>query len=479
MNTEKQGIVSGSFIHDIGKFMQRAELEKEYSEIKDNYNDFCPTPYSYLHAAHSAFFVEKFLPETLVSKEMKKYLYDACRHHLDACDKIFKIADRLSSGMDRTGSAEDGGNYKSTRLVSIFDSVEVLYKNDVKPSWYYDLRKLAGDKELFPVRNEERNLVQEYQQLWTDFEQELNNLGKVQISNFHVLFNELFYLLQKYTWCIPSATNKLPDISLFDHLKTTSAIAACLYDVQQHGESDKGKEFLLFGLDLSGIQSFIFRITSALGIGGISRRLRGRSFYLIMLGEILARYAVNQLDLTIANINFCGGGNIELLLANTGKTDEFLKQFESDVNKWLLDKFSGQIAVAMDGLAISKSDLQNNFHEKKRELQEMIDLKKKRKFETHFGFDSFLHKTPSSSLITVCPSCNLTQIKKGQDICNDCKEHKKIGEELPKTKALVFILGSDVKPANNPVSVCFGKFGKIYLLSKPDTDILNTDETGY
>ncbi|OQX02498.1 MAG: hypothetical protein BWK80_57720, partial [Desulfobacteraceae bacterium IS3] len=96
------------------------------------------------------------------------------------------------------------------------------------------------------------------------------------------------------------------------------------------------------------------------------------------------------------------------------------------------------------------------------------------------GFDSFLHKTPSSSLITVCPSCNLTQIKKGKVICDDCKEHKTIGEYLPETNALVVISGSHVKqPANILESISFGKFGKIYLLSKPDSTILNTDETGY
>lgn len=36
-------------------------------------------------------------------------------------------------------------------------------------------------------------------------------------------------ILEKYTIAIPSSTIHLPDISLFDHLKTTAAFAVVLY----------------------------------------------------------------------------------------------------------------------------------------------------------------------------------------------------------------------------------------------------------
>jgi len=39
--------------------------------------------------------------------------------------------------------------------------------------------------------------------------------------------------LLKYTGNIVSSTVNLPDVSLFDHLKTTAAIATCLYDVAE------------------------------------------------------------------------------------------------------------------------------------------------------------------------------------------------------------------------------------------------------
>src|SRR5690625_6051188 len=84
----------------------------------------------------------------------------------------------------------------------------------------------------------------------------------------------LLSLLRKYTWCIPSATNTMPDISLYDHLKTTAAIAVCLHDseqIEEYGklpetfdglkEEEKNRFALLVG-DFSGIQKFIYQLTS-------------------------------------------------------------------------------------------------------------------------------------------------------------------------------------------------------------------------
>jgi len=48
--------------------------------------------------------------------------------------------------------------------------------------------------------------------------------------DFHVYLPSLISVLEKYTWCIPSAIyHTLPDISLFDHSVSTAAIASALY----------------------------------------------------------------------------------------------------------------------------------------------------------------------------------------------------------------------------------------------------------
>src|SRR5690625_7944926 len=101
----------------------------------------------------------------------------------------------------------------------------------------------------------------------------------------------LLSLLRKYTWCIPSATNTMPDISLYVHLKTTAAIAVCLHDseqIEEYGklpetfdglkEEEKNRFALLVG-DFSGIQKFIYQLTSK----GAAKTLKGRSYYLNLM----------------------------------------------------------------------------------------------------------------------------------------------------------------------------------------------------
>ena len=65
---EYQTVVLAALLHDIGKFMQRAEVEKLHPEIKQNYDEFCPTNEhgkpGYLHAAHTAYFIEHIIPDS-------------------------------------------------------------------------------------------------------------------------------------------------------------------------------------------------------------------------------------------------------------------------------------------------------------------------------------------------------------------------------------------------------------------------------
>lgn len=472
MNTKKMAIIFGAMLHDIGKFMQRAEIEKIFPQIKSYYDDFCPTPTSYLHAAHSAFFVEKFLPENTFNKEVKQILYDACRHHrITTAPDIFQQSDRISSGMDRSEMKADMGSYKQIPLYPIFDCIELSYSifdthGNFQPRWYYPLSKLTISKDIFPKhmleKKEEGTLVADYEELWKSFIAELDDINRVS-DDLNMYFTELFYLLHKYTWCIPSATNVLPDISLFDHLKTTAAIAACLYDVDQ-SKSPDGREFILFGADLSGIQSFIFRIAVAQGIGGISKRLRGRSFYIMMLMEVLSRYIIHKLDLTLANINFCGGGNFELLLPHTKEVIEFLKAFELDVNHWLLERFQGQIGLISDYVILSKNDLTDQFSKYKDQLQDAIAQKKRRKFKEFFGFQ-MIKDDSTGSPIRICPSCQLSVLEKHVDsICSDCQNHKTVGAALPETRVLVFSSeNSEQMQTNALAAFSYGKFGTVYL----------------
>ena len=109
--------------------------------------------------------------------------------------------------------------------------------------------------------------------------------------------NSVFSYLEENLSMTPPDTYKLHtnDVSLFDHLKLTAAIGSCMcsYVGHRHPEWLKadgskipwGRDFrkesayLLGKADISGIQEFIYNISSKAALKG----LRGRSFYLELL----------------------------------------------------------------------------------------------------------------------------------------------------------------------------------------------------
>jgi CRISPR-associated protein Csm1 len=71
------------------------------------------------------------------------------------------------------------------------------------------------------------DLTDEYGKLWKNFVDEFNLLGVLR-DNFNIWLGSALSLIEKYAWCIPSSTVDVPDVSLYDHLKTTCAIAVAL-----------------------------------------------------------------------------------------------------------------------------------------------------------------------------------------------------------------------------------------------------------
>lgn len=487
-------VALAGLLHDIGKFMQRAELEKVHSEIIDNYGGFCPLNdkkhYSYLHAAHTAYFIDKFIPENLFDKTELTELYNGARHHKNPPGDIYKEADCLSAGMDRHPPETDEGNYKDIRLHSIFEEIELQYAthdkdNKIQSRWRYGLAPLSSNdlRLSYPYvmtgnQGQHFDIEMPYGTLWDAFEKEAEAIRNV--VDPRTYFNEILWLLEKYTACIPSATNALPDISLYDHAKTTAAIASALYlyEKESHGQKEP---FILYTGDISGIQDYIFRISSIQGIGGIAKRLRGRSFYIMMLGEVIARHIIRETGLTEANINFCGGGNFELLLPNTDTVNQLLTDTEKSLNIWLLEEYQGSLGYIDAFEKMSVDTLRNNYGNVRDSLSDKLGIKKLNKNKAHLNEESFwINSGNKGGSITVCPSCNLKLISMNEDICDVCKLDKEFGSFLPKAGYIVFSEGGGQLPNSVP-SMTFGHFGCVTLLRKdePPKDLHGIRTTTY
>ncbi len=118
----------------------------------------------------------------------------------------------------------------------------------------------------FPIKKKKELIEGETAELFKGFISELQQID-LKEPTFDKFFNTLHSIFEKYFWSLPCHTHpEIADVSIFDHLKTSSAIAACLYQYHSFNnilkvkyiKKDDEKKFLLVGGDLSGIQKYIY-----------------------------------------------------------------------------------------------------------------------------------------------------------------------------------------------------------------------------
>lgn len=183
--------------------------------------------------------------------------------------------------------------------------------------------------------------------------------------------NGLLAVLEANLTYVPASTGAegLHDISLYDHVKMTAAMALCVQQYleeqgsqnyrealfERRAEADREKMFFLYSMDISGIQKFIYQI----GSKGALKGLRARSFYLEIMMEHMIDELLEKASLSRANLIYSGGGHCYLLLPNTERVKALAEREEREGNRWLLDHFGISLYVAGGGVPCSASDLKN------------------------------------------------------------------------------------------------------------------------
>lgn len=140
------------------------------------------------------------------------------------------------------------------------------------------------------------------------------------------------------------------DVSFYHQSKATAAIGCCLerwlaaQGIDDCGDalSEAHKPFLLFSLDLSGIQTFIYTISSK----GALKGLRVRSFYLSMLMEHISDAILEACQLCRANLIYSGGGRAQLLLPNDGECVRRALEVVQTTNAFLRRRFGASLFLA-------------------------------------------------------------------------------------------------------------------------------------
>lgn len=418
-----------SLFHDIGKFYQRADnLGRSNHAYDSKYDKLDKSDYgnSGAHSKWSADFVKDNFDELV--EDLVLYHHNPSKSMYPDLCKILQKADHHSS-KERIDSDEKN-DVLITPLTSIFSRISL---NDKNPKEHYvPLVELNFNKDLDPKDRKEMegwNLVPGYQELWVKFKNEFKILENKD-------FESVLALLKKYTSTIPSATyHSESDISLYDHLKTTVAIANCRYlysKEEKLTQTDTQEVYRIINGDISGIQNFIYKVqTPEDAQSGMSKRLRGRSLYLTLLTEAIASRIILDLDLDSSNILFCGGGRFTIIAPNTKKTEEIINKVNLEINKEFIHKFNAELFLNIVSTPACGDNL-GNFDEVLSELTQALNENKKHKFHNQI---EDLFEMESEVNYELCPVCG-NPSKKGE-FCQDCHEHENLGGAVANAKYLI------------------------------------------
>ena len=389
-----------ALLHDIGKFRQRAtERYKKHQEHS----------YEFVNEDFANFF-------TPCGDAFK----NAIRHHHhrnpDQLEHLIEkqviLADRLSA-TEREDEEREAEDFVVSALVSPLSRLKCATKE-----YRYPLTalNLEDRNTIIPVESVEVNR-ETYAELWNNFKKAFHKVTDDK-SYTAAFYQTIVALLHKYTSRIPSATpwekgekRTVPDISLYDHLRTTAAIAACIGRGLNETEVDEELKLLndnidgrgnlaptggkteesqrnicaLIKGDISGIQNFLYHILS----DGASNQLRGRSFYLQLLTEAIAHWVLKQFDLPITNLLLASGGHFSILAPYT-ESKEKLNTIRQTISKKLWQLHQSELSCILAGVSIKAHDFKaDNFPSKWDAVAGKVNERKQEKWSEMGAQDMF------------------------------------------------------------------------------------------
>lgn len=405
MNSERleasARVALAAFLHDLGKFAERASPHIDDTMLETHLQLYCPRRdrpgggfwYSHKHAAYTAMAVDWLENEGLPplkgwdmapfagwkSRKVDDSLVNAAaKHHRPQTflQWIIATADRVASGFEREefenyNRAEEktstGKNHYQARLLTLFEQIRPESEALERFDYRYPLRPLNPDS-LFPIKRDgyepcNDSVAQgEYAALWDGFLAGLKAIPESHRLSLPLWLDHFDTLWQTYTHAIPSATafGVKPEVPLYDHSKTTAALAVALWRHhadQGHDPADRlarlrGRDdweepkFLLVQGDFFGIQKFIFA-----GGGETKKKaaklLRGRSFYVSLIAECAALKVLDELQLPSTSQITNAAGKFLIVAPNTEETRTRLAEVQKTFDEWFLKHSYGEAGLGL------------------------------------------------------------------------------------------------------------------------------------
>lgn len=362
--TDETSLWLAALLHDLGKFFENvspppADLPSGYRQLA-----------RYDHETFSAYFLQKYARGWGIDHQAVEQM--VLKHHAATLsgELLVQIADWLASyEREEADEGEPSGRGKRTTALC---SILTRLKGCPKPL-YHQLRTLSNEREaLFPIEQVPTDFQESHNRLWQAFIAEVQKMPQFQPETLQAL-------LHKYFWSAPSerSLSVVPDVSLYSHMVSTAAIAVCLaraklgetelqtlrnalLDLNQkrnatelspeHQQVLQQPMAILVKGDLSGVQDFLYLLTSS----GAARGLRGRSFYLQLLTETIARWLLRRLQLPLTNLLYAGGGHFYLLAPYA--QEERMQQLRQQIAQKLWDAHGGDLSLNLSWVSVSALD---------------------------------------------------------------------------------------------------------------------------
>lgn len=426
MEDRRINVILGGLFHDIGKVLYR------YNDGRNHSN----SGYDFMK--------ENGVLNQEILEQVKYHHVKNIRNANIDDDSLAYItywADNVASGADRRNLDIDTEGLKYDKYVALESVFNILNGNNKKCT--YEIQEIFDNGEInYPTDIPKENSKEIYGKIISNLS---NCIKRLNLDTAYI--NSALGVLEANLSYVPSSSDKtqLVDISLFDHMKITAAIGSCLHEYfidngitnykealfDNESEWYKKDCFLMFAMDISGIQNFLYSI----GDSGALKTLRAKSFYLEIMLEHVIDELLERLNLSRANLIYSGGGHAYILLPNTENVKSIVDSFEREIKKWYLDNFDIKLYIAMGYQYCSANDLMNisdneeNVYESIfKKLSERISDKKANRYS--FEEIKILNNKSHIQDIRECSVCGRTDLLNDENLCEFCDSFQNISNDI-------------------------------------------------